>query len=198
MLRQRRCLARDPGPPSRGDRRISSPRTAPLGRSRLYGTLYRRRCAVGAGGRIPDRDRRLPVRACARRRGRGDRRHDRRDPHLPGRADALRRALLRRAGPRANQLARGFRADAFSYLLFLRLVPAFPFWLVNLAPRLSGVRLGPFVAATAIGIIPGAVVFALVGAGLDSVIAAQKDAYDRLPRRRTRRLPARISICRTC
>ena len=45
-----------------------------------------------------------------------------------------RRPLLRRAGPRAHQLARGFREDAFSYLLFLRLVPAVPFFLVNLAP----------------------------------------------------------------
>jgi hypothetical protein len=40
------------------------------------------------------------------------------------------------------------------------------------------VRLGPFIAATAIGIIPGAIVFALAGVGLDSMIAAQKNSYD--------------------
>ncbi|MFZ0984461.1 MAG: TVP38/TMEM64 family protein [Pseudolabrys sp.] len=91
---------------------------------------------------------------------------------------ALGEPLLRRAGPRATQLARGFREDAFSYLLFLRLVPAFPFFLVNLVPAFAGVRLGPFVAATAIGISPGAIVFALAGAGLDSIIAAQKNSYD--------------------
>jgi uncharacterized membrane protein YdjX (TVP38/TMEM64 family) len=91
---------------------------------------------------------------------------------------ALGEPLLRRAGPRATQLARGFREDAFSYLLFLRLVPAFPFFLVNLVPAFARVRLGPFVAATAIGIIPGAIVFALAGAGLDSMIAAQKNSYD--------------------
>ena len=91
---------------------------------------------------------------------------------------ALGDPLLRRAGPRANQLARGFRDDAFSYLLFLRLVPAFPFFLVNLVPAFAGVRLGPFIAATAIGIIPGAIVFALAGVGLDSMIAAQKNSYD--------------------
>jgi uncharacterized membrane protein YdjX (TVP38/TMEM64 family) len=91
---------------------------------------------------------------------------------------ALGDPLLRRAGPRANQLARGFRDDAFSYLLFLRLVPAFPFLLVNLVPAFAGVRLGPFIAATAIGIIPGAIVFALAGVGLDSMIAAQKNSYD--------------------
>lgn len=91
---------------------------------------------------------------------------------------ALGDPLLRRAGPRANQLARGFRDDAFSYLLFLGLVPAFPFFLVNLVPAFAGVRLGPFIAATAIGIIPGAIVFALAGVGLDSMIAAQKNSYD--------------------
>jgi uncharacterized membrane protein YdjX (TVP38/TMEM64 family) len=91
---------------------------------------------------------------------------------------ALGEPLLRCAGPRANQLARGFRDDAFSYLLFLRLVPIFPFFVVNLVPAFAGVRLGPFIAATALGVIPAAVVFALAGTGLDSVIMAQKEAYD--------------------
>jgi uncharacterized membrane protein YdjX (TVP38/TMEM64 family) len=86
--------------------------------------------------------------------------------------------LLRRAGPRANQLAAGFRDDAFSYLLFLRLVPVFPFFLVNLVPAFAGVSLSTFFVATTLGIIPGGVVFALAGTGLDSVIAAQKNAYD--------------------
>jgi uncharacterized membrane protein YdjX (TVP38/TMEM64 family) len=90
---------------------------------------------------------------------------------------ALGEPLLKRAGPRATKLAQGFRQDAFSYLLFLRLVPAFPFFLVNLVPAFAGVRLAPFVAATALGIIPGAVVFAFAGTGLDSVIAAQESAH---------------------
>jgi uncharacterized membrane protein YdjX (TVP38/TMEM64 family) len=85
--------------------------------------------------------------------------------------------LVRRAGPLAERLAEGFRADAFSYLLFLRLVPIFPFWMVNLVPALAGVRLATFVAATALGVIPATFVFAFVGAGLDSVIAAQQSAY---------------------
>ena len=91
---------------------------------------------------------------------------------------ALGEPLLRRAGPRAVKLAQGFRDDAFSYLLFLRLVPAFPFFLVNLVPAFAGVRLLPFVTATALGVIPGSVVYALAGTGLDSVIAAEKHAYD--------------------
>jgi len=85
--------------------------------------------------------------------------------------------VVRRAGPRLSKILEGFCADAFSYLLFLRLVPLFPFFLVNLAPALVGVRLGTFVAATAIGIIPATLVFASVGAGLDSVIGAQASAY---------------------
>ena len=45
---------------------------------------------------------------------------------------------MRYAGPRAQAIAAGFRSDAFSYLLFLRLVPIFPFWLVNLATAVVG------------------------------------------------------------
>jgi uncharacterized membrane protein YdjX (TVP38/TMEM64 family) len=81
--------------------------------------------------------------------------------------------LIHRAGRRAEKLAAGFCADAFNYLLFLRLVPLFPFWLVNLVPALCGVRLATFVAATALGIIPGTFAFAFLGASLDSAIKAQ-------------------------
>ena len=86
--------------------------------------------------------------------------------------------VTRRAGPFAAKLAAGFRADAFSYLLFLRLVPLFPFWLVNLAPALFGVRLSTFVAASAIGILPATVTFAVFGAGLGSVIGAREAQYN--------------------
>lgn len=85
--------------------------------------------------------------------------------------------LARRAGPAIEKLADGFRANAFSYLLFLRLVPLFPFWLVNLAPALFGVKLRTFVLATVIGILPGAAAFAFVGAGLDSAIVAQEAGF---------------------
>jgi uncharacterized membrane protein YdjX (TVP38/TMEM64 family) len=85
--------------------------------------------------------------------------------------------LVRRAGPLACKIADGFRADAFSYLLFLRLVPAFPFFLVNLAPALVGVKLSTFVAATVIGVLPATFAFAFFGSGLDSVIATQEMAY---------------------
>ncbi len=87
-------------------------------------------------------------------------------------------ALASRAGPRLERLIAGFRADAISYLLFLRLVPAFPFWLVNLAPALAGIPLGTYVATTLVGILPGTYAFALLGAGLDSVVEAHRVAYE--------------------
>jgi uncharacterized membrane protein YdjX (TVP38/TMEM64 family) len=86
--------------------------------------------------------------------------------------------LIKRAGPFAEKLADGFRRDAFNYLLFLRLVPAFPFWLVNIVPALLGVRLSTFVTATALGIFPLTFAFAFFGAGLDSTIADETAAYE--------------------
>ncbi len=80
--------------------------------------------------------------------------------------------LRARAGGAIKRMEEGFRADAFNYLLVLRLVPLFPFFLVNLVPAFLGVRLGVFVAATFLGIIPGALVFASIGDGLGTVLAA--------------------------
>ena len=82
-------------------------------------------------------------------------------------------ALQRKAGPALGRILDGFKTDAASYLLFLRLVPAFPFWLVNLAAALGGVRLPVFAWTTLIGIVPGTFAFSVAGAGLDSVVAAQ-------------------------
>lgn len=86
--------------------------------------------------------------------------------------------LAARAGPWLDRFRAGFQENAISYLLFLRLVPVFPFWVVNLAPALLGVRLRDYVVATALGIIPGTFAFAFAGAGLESVLAAQRVAYE--------------------
>lgn len=77
--------------------------------------------------------------------------------------------LRARAGPWLRRLEAGFAENAVSYLLVLRLVPLFPFWLVNLAAALLGVPLGVFVAATAIGIVPGSLVYASVGSGVGAL-----------------------------
>lgn len=65
-----------------------------------------------------------------------------------------------------DRLRRGFQNNAFSYLLFLRLVPLFPFWVVNIVPALLDVKARTFIIATFFGIIPGSVVYVFVGNGL--------------------------------
>lgn len=84
-------------------------------------------------------------------------------------------ALRTRAGPLLARMAAGFEHAAFNYLLFLRLVPLFPFWAVNLAPALLGMRVRSFVAATAIGIIPGTLAYAAVGDGLGRYFEANSE-----------------------
>ena len=65
----------------------------------------------------------------------------------------------------------GLEQNGFSYLLAIRLLPAFPFWLVNLAAGLSGMRLLPYAAATVIGIMPATFVYASIGSGIGEVLA---------------------------
>jgi len=77
--------------------------------------------------------------------------------------------LLSKAGPVIQRMQAGFEADAWSYMFVLRLIPLFPFFLVNLAPAFLGVPLRIYLVATLFGIMPGTFVFALVGAGLGSV-----------------------------
>lgn len=84
--------------------------------------------------------------------------------------------LGRVAGPRLGALAEGFRRDAFGYILFLRLLPLFPFWMTNLGPAAFGVRPRVFVLATACGLLPGAFVYAATGAGIEDVVAAHAGA----------------------
>lgn len=77
--------------------------------------------------------------------------------------------LLARAGPAIKKMQAGFKADVWSYMFVLRLVPIFPFFLVNLVPAFLGVPLRIYVVATLLGIMPATFVYALVGAGLGSV-----------------------------
>ncbi|QPK62838.1 TVP38/TMEM64 family protein [Methylomonas sp. LL1] len=69
----------------------------------------------------------------------------------------------------SQKLLDGFQADAFNYLLFLRLVPLFPFWLVNLAPAFTSVAMRTYLVTTFIGIIPGSFIFANLGQSLGGI-----------------------------
>ncbi|MCP5433790.1 MAG: TVP38/TMEM64 family protein [Alphaproteobacteria bacterium] len=91
---------------------------------------------------------------------------------------ALGDALAAKAGPFLGRLREGFARDALNYLLFLRLVPVFPFWLVNLAPAFLGVPFRTFAIGTFIGIVPGTFAYAAVGGGLDEIFARAEAAYE--------------------
>lgn len=85
---------------------------------------------------------------------------------------ALGDTLRRRAGPWVQRLEAGFRDNAVSYMLTLRLIPLVPFWLVNLVPAFFGVSLGAYALTTVLGIIPGTLVYASVGNGLGATLEA--------------------------
>ncbi len=87
-------------------------------------------------------------------------------------------ALAAKAGPWLGKLRDGFQENALSYLLFLRLVPAFPFVVVNLAPAVLGVPLKTYILGTFFGIIPGTAAYSIAGAGLGSVVEAQNKSYN--------------------
>ena len=80
--------------------------------------------------------------------------------------------LRGRVAAALQRMDAGFRRNAFNYLLFLRLVPLFPFWLVNIAPAFTDISLRCYTLATLLGIIPGTLVYVLVGNGLGAVIDA--------------------------
>ncbi|NOR70045.1 MAG: TVP38/TMEM64 family protein [Methylomarinum sp.] len=69
----------------------------------------------------------------------------------------------------AIKLMDSFQVDAFNYLLFLRLVPLFPFWLVNLVPAFTPVSSQTYIMTTLLGIIPGSFVFANLGQSLGQI-----------------------------
>lgn len=81
----------------------------------------------------------------------------------------LRDWVERQFGPRLAPIQEGFSRNAFNYLLTLRLIPLFPFFLVNLVSGLTRMTIGTFVAATALGIIPAGFVFANAGRQLGSI-----------------------------
>jgi len=85
-------------------------------------------------------------------------------------ADWARQRLQR--FPKAQRLIEGFSADAFPYLLFLRLVPVFPFWLVNITPAFTPISTRTYVLATAIGILPGSFVYVNLGRTLGTIDSA--------------------------
>jgi pyruvate/2-oxoglutarate dehydrogenase complex dihydrolipoamide dehydrogenase (E3) component/uncharacterized membrane protein YdjX (TVP38/TMEM64 family) len=84
--------------------------------------------------------------------------------------------LVKSATSWLDRMRQGFQKNAFSYLLILRLVPLFPFWVVNIVPALLGVDAKTYIIATFFGIIPGSFVYVLVGNSLSQVFSANQTA----------------------
>ena len=80
-------------------------------------------------------------------------------------------AKLQSGGGAAARLMAGIKDNEWSVLFLMRLIPAVPFFLANLIPAFTGTRLSAYAVTTFLGIIPAALVFTSVGAGLGEVFA---------------------------
>jgi len=74
-----------------------------------------------------------------------------------------------KAGKWYKKMAIGFGKNSISYLLFLRLVPLFPFWIINIVPAFFGINTRTFIWTTFIGIIPGTITYVALGSGLGAI-----------------------------
>ena len=86
-------------------------------------------------------------------------------------------ALRERAQSSGGMLARlseGVRNNAFSAILSLRLIPAAPFWLVNIAAGVADAPLGAYALATFLGVMPATFIYTGIGSGLERLFAAGK------------------------
>lgn len=81
----------------------------------------------------------------------------------------LRDWVERKFGKWLEPVQQGFAENAFNYLMTLRLIPLFPFFVINLVSGLTRMSVGTYVAATALGIIPGSFVYAYAGRQLGTI-----------------------------
>jgi len=82
---------------------------------------------------------------------------------------ALKDWLTQRTSGWISKMQRGFQTNAFHYLLVLRLIPLFPFWVLNIIPALLNIKTSVYVAATFLGIIPGSYIYIMLGSGLGHI-----------------------------
>jgi uncharacterized membrane protein YdjX (TVP38/TMEM64 family) len=77
--------------------------------------------------------------------------------------------LKEKAGKIYKKIENEMQNNAVSYLLFLRLVPLFPFFLVNIVPALFNIKTRDYIWTTALGILPGTFIYVNVGRSLGTV-----------------------------
>ena len=81
--------------------------------------------------------------------------------------------LRKKCGNIIEKMESGFKENQLSYMLVLRLVPLFPFWLVNIVPAFLNVSTRSYFIGTLLGMIPGALVYASIGNGLSTIVENQ-------------------------
>lgn len=86
---------------------------------------------------------------------------------------ALAEWITQKLGPRLAKWEEGFRENAFSYLLTLRLIPLIPFWITNILASLLDLRISTFISATALGIIPAVIIYTSVGQNLGRLLQGE-------------------------
>jgi uncharacterized membrane protein YdjX (TVP38/TMEM64 family) len=92
----------------------------------------------------------------------------------------LRDQVLARFGPKLEKINRELEERGLNYLLFLRLVPVFPFFLINLAAGVTRIPLRTFFIGTLVGIIPGGFVYVNAGASLATIDSLREVASVRV------------------
>lgn len=86
---------------------------------------------------------------------------------------AIGEPLRRKAGPLYQKISSNMRENAFGYLLFMRLVPLFPFFLVNLVSALFDIKVRNFVFATFFGMAPATLIYVNFGRQIGNVTSAR-------------------------
>lgn len=82
---------------------------------------------------------------------------------------ALGESMAQKMGPYMKKFEEGLNKNELSYLFILRLVPIFPFFVVNVVPALFNVKFRNYAMSTGLGIIPGSLVYASIGDGASAI-----------------------------
>lgn len=90
--------------------------------------------------------------------------------YLAARFAAGRAIRDRLARGRLGKIVAGFEASPFAYLLTLRLLPLSPFGLINVAAGVARAPIRKYMAATALGAVPHALIYAYLGVGLGKAV----------------------------
>ncbi len=87
---------------------------------------------------------------------------------------ALRDFLYQKSKKWLPKISSGFKDNAISYMFFLRLVPLFPFFMVNIVPAFLEIDFSTYVWTTFVGILPGTFVYIMLGRGIGTLFAQGK------------------------